>query len=83
MKFDSSKHVFVSGGCFNDEMIARHIQSALEKNNIPDKNIIEGVDLGIASTGDYLIRCTGGLITIFEMEVKSHEKFTTKRIGEL
>ena len=81
--FDSSKHVFVSGGCFSDKIISRHIQSALEKNKIPDKNIFEGIDLGIALTGDYLIRCNGGLITVFEIEVKSNDTFTTKRIGEL
>ena len=81
--FDSSKHVFVSGGCFNDEVIAQHIQGTLEKNKIPDKNIFEGVDLGIALTGDYLIRCNGGLIAVFEIEVKSKETFTTKKIGEL
>ena len=81
--FDSSKHVFVSGNCFSDEVVTRYIQGILERNKFPLENISEGLDLGIASTGDYLIRCTGGLITIFEMEVKSHETFTTKRIGEL
>ena len=81
--FDSSKHVFVLGSCFSDKVITKYIQNFLERNKFPHENISEGLDLGIALTGDYLIRCTGDLITVFEIEVKSNETFTTKRIREL
>ncbi|TLX94569.1 MAG: hypothetical protein E6K91_05775 [Thaumarchaeota archaeon] len=80
---DPSKHVFVSGNCFSDKIIAKQIQSTLERSKIPTKNISEGLNLGIALTGDYLIRCTGSMITVFEIEVKSNSNFATKRIGEL
>ncbi|OLB91542.1 MAG: hypothetical protein AUH25_02415 [Thaumarchaeota archaeon 13_1_40CM_38_12] len=81
--FDSSKHVFVSGSCFSDKVITKYIQNFLERNKFPRENIFEGLDLGIALTGDYLIRCNGGLITIFEIEIKSNNNFVTKRIAEL
>jgi len=81
--FDSSKHVFVLGSCFSDKVITKYIQNFLERNKFPRENISEGLDLGIALTGDYLIRCNVGLITIFEIEIKSNNNFVTKRIAEL
>jgi len=39
------------------------------------------LDLGFALTGDYLIRCNGGSVTVFEIEIKSDKVFSTKQYG--
>ena len=43
----------------------------------------KALDLGVALTGDYLIRCNGGSVIVFDIEIKSDKVFSTKRIREL
>ena len=80
---DSSQKIFIAESCLKDETIRNHLRRVIEKYQFPKQNVIEGVNLDNANTGDYLVRCIGGSIQVFQMEYLLNFGFRTKKIGEL
>jgi hypothetical protein len=56
---DPSKRIFVKENCYQDEKIDTYVLTRLERLKFSKDNMVKGLDLDLAKTGDYFIRCDG------------------------
>ena len=80
---NSSKKVFVLINCVEEHAVMKSIWRSLNTYRIPRENVINGINMEFASGGDYIIRCIGGTLAIFEIETTFSGNMVTKLIGYL
>lgn len=80
--FDVSRKVFLSQNCVSDEIIKKHVVKVLEGHAVPKENILDDSKMDSVSTGDYLIRCVGGALVVYQIEL-SPDGFVTKIVGRI
>lgn len=61
---DLSKRVFIKENCYQDKEIDTYVLTRLERLRFSKNNMVKGLDLNLARTGDYYIRCDGGDVLI-------------------
>jgi hypothetical protein len=80
---DISKRVFLSPGCLKNKKILDYILKVLEDHEMPKNRIIQGIDLDLLSSNDYLIRCLDEKIQLFKVQLSHPFGFTTHLEGNL
>ena len=80
--FDPSKRVFLAPNCLQNKSITDRVFKTLQEYKIPKNNILE-LDFDLMRKGDYLLRCIGNVIKVFEIDFIPPFGFVTKPIGEL
>lgn len=66
---DSSRKFFLSPSCVSDNKTADHILGILHEHKIPKSAIYKEVDTSLINSGDYLIRCFGSLVQVWQIEI--------------
>ena len=60
-----------------------YILKVIRKHNFPEKNIVKGVNMDVAKSGDYLVRCLDDAVHLFEIQLTIPSGFTTNLLGNL
>lgn len=66
---NSSRKFFLSPSCVSGNKIADHVLEVLDEHKIPKSVVYEEIDTNMMNSGDYLIRCFGRMIQVWEIEV--------------
>ncbi len=80
---DNSKKVFLSPSCLKDKTVMERILQVLDGYKVPKARVILQVDMNILNSGDYLIRCSDGVVNLFEIQLTVPFGFTTNFVGKI
>jgi hypothetical protein len=80
---DISKKVFLSRVCIEDQKILDHVMKILEGHQVSKDRIIKDIDMDILASGDYLIRCLGSEIKLYEVRLTLPFGMTTHFVESL
>jgi hypothetical protein len=78
---DLSKRVFVKESCYQDREIETYVLTRLERLGFSKNKMVEGLNLDLARTGDYYIRCDGGDVLISKISFNDND-ITLERLGK-
>ena len=83
LPLDASKRVFLAPSCLKDDTIVERILQVLDGYKVPKDRIILQVDMDILNSGDYIIRCSDGVVQLFEVQLTLPFGFTTNPVGKI
>ena len=83
IKLNQSKKLFLAPSCLKEQKMLDYILKVLKKQNFPEKNIIQSMNIDAANSGDYLVRCLDDAVHLFEIQLTLPLGFTTNLLGKL
>lgn len=66
---DPSRKFFLSPSCVSDNKTVDHVLGVLHEHKIPKSTVYKEIDINLIHSGDYLIRCFGRMIQVWQIEV--------------
>jgi hypothetical protein len=78
---DLSKRVFVEMSCYQDKEMKTYVLTRLERLGFSKNKMVEGLNLDLARTGDYYIRCGGADVLISKMSFNGND-ISLERLGK-
>lgn len=66
---DPSRKFFLSPSCVSDNKTTDYVLGILHGHKIPKSSVYNEIDTNLINSGDYLIRCFGRMIQVWQIEV--------------
>ena len=66
---DPSRKFFLSPSCVSDNKITDYVLGILHGHKIPESAVYKEIDASLINSGDYLIRCFGRMVQVWQIEV--------------
>jgi hypothetical protein len=66
---DISKRFFLSPSCMSDKKTTDHVLGILLEHKVPKSAVFKEIDSSLINSGDYLIRCFGSRLQVWQIEV--------------